>query len=144
MYRAAAYSQLNRYEDALEDARESIGLDPNYSKGHSRMGHALYTLGRYQEAVVAFETALTLDPENKTIQTSLATARKKQAVAGPKSAGSDSSQQASDEGDEATGGSSRSGLPDFASMLNNPRLMQMATQVCLLISAYEGSPSSLV
>ena len=36
--RAAAYSQQGNHEQAIEDSKTAIELDPSYSKAYSRMG----------------------------------------------------------------------------------------------------------
>lgn len=37
-FRAAAYSKLDRHNDAVSDCRRALQMDPNYSKAYGRMG----------------------------------------------------------------------------------------------------------
>lgn len=60
--RAAAYSQLNKHPEAIDDAKKASEVDPSFSKAYSRLGHALFCSSRYQEAVEAYEKGLELDP----------------------------------------------------------------------------------
>ncbi|XP_066245898.1 dnaJ homolog subfamily C member 7 [Euwallacea similis] len=43
--RAACYMMLNRYQEALEDARKSIQLDPTFIKGYTRIAKCGIALG---------------------------------------------------------------------------------------------------
>jgi small glutamine-rich tetratricopeptide repeat-containing protein alpha len=49
--RAAAYTQINRYTEAIQDSLRSIEIDPNYSKAYSRLGLAYYAQGNYRDAI---------------------------------------------------------------------------------------------
>lgn len=44
--RAVARIQLEKFEEALLDARQAITLDPSYQKGYLRACEALTSLGR--------------------------------------------------------------------------------------------------
>lgn len=59
---AAAHSQVQDHKSAVSDAREALKIDPSFSKAYSRLGHALFSIGEYQEAVDAYEKGLELDP----------------------------------------------------------------------------------
>ncbi|GAB5372694.1 hypothetical protein AAMO2058_001686700 [Amorphochlora amoebiformis] len=48
--RSAAYLQLEQYEESISDARTSLKLNPNYTKGHQRLAKALCELGDFQTA----------------------------------------------------------------------------------------------
>jgi small glutamine-rich tetratricopeptide repeat-containing protein alpha len=50
-FRAAAYTQINKYTEAIQDCLRSIEIDPNYSKGYSRLGFAYYAQGNYRDAI---------------------------------------------------------------------------------------------
>jgi tetratricopeptide (TPR) repeat protein len=52
--RAAAYSQLQEHESAVYDAKKALQVNPNYSKAYSRLGHAEFCLGNYDNAVDAY------------------------------------------------------------------------------------------
>ncbi|GAB2290446.1 hypothetical protein Dimus_024726 [Dionaea muscipula] len=63
--RAAAYTQLLKYSDAVRDCLEAIEIDPNYSKAYSRLGLAYYAQENYADAInKGFKKALELDPHN--------------------------------------------------------------------------------
>ena len=49
--RAAAYTQINHFEEAINDCLKSIEIDPNYSKAYSRLGFAYYAQGKYRDAI---------------------------------------------------------------------------------------------
>ncbi|KAH6588064.1 hypothetical protein BASA50_010927 [Batrachochytrium salamandrivorans] len=126
--RAAAHSQNGNHESAAADARLSISTDPSYSKGFSRLGHALFCLGKYPEAISAYEDGLKIEPGNASMQQALKTASSKLEA-------SVSTRGASSAGDAAQSGmpdlSSLGGLGgmDFASMMSNPNFMSMAAKM---------------
>lgn len=75
--RSAAYAKLEKYEDALTDANKTVELKPDWGKGYSRKGAALAYLGRYPEAVAAYETGLRHDPSNAQLREGLTDCRRK-------------------------------------------------------------------
>ena len=50
-FRAAAYTQIYKYTEAIQDSLKSIEIDPNYSKAYSRLGLAYYAQGNYRDAI---------------------------------------------------------------------------------------------
>ncbi|GER37745.1 tetratricopeptide repeat protein [Striga asiatica] len=76
--RAAAYTQLHRYAEAIQDCLKSIEINPHYSKAYSRLGFAYYSQGRYRDAIdeymkgwllaIIFLAAHVLDPNNTSIK----------------------------------------------------------------------------
>lgn len=60
---------------ALRDAEKTIELRPDWFKGYSRKGDALFKLERFPEAAVAYERGLALDPTNTNLMHSLGEAR---------------------------------------------------------------------
>jgi serine/threonine protein kinase len=52
------------WEGAEREFRRAIELNPNYITAHHLFAYFLVTLGRYQEALVEIQTALSLDPLN--------------------------------------------------------------------------------
>ncbi|CAA6663805.1 unnamed protein product [Spirodela intermedia] len=99
--RAAAYTQLNKYTEAIADCMKSIELEPAYSKGYSRLGLAFYGQGKYLEALSALHKALQLDPDNSFVQANIQAAEQRwkeeqqRAEAGQSSASSSDGQQGS-------------------------------------------------
>ena len=51
-------------EEALADAERATALRPDWAKGFSRKGAALYGLGRYAEAITTYEAGLRAEPGN--------------------------------------------------------------------------------
>lgn len=63
--RAAAYLRLGKFEETLDDAKEALALDPkNHVALHWR-GVALFYMGEYASAKLAFEESLQLAPAAK-------------------------------------------------------------------------------
>jgi len=117
--RAAAYSKVERHQDSVNDCQTSLQLDPTYSKAYGRMGLAYSCMNKYAEARDAYRKALELDPSNEGFKNNLAIAEEKireNATPGGRAAGFPG------------GGASPFGM-DLGSMLNNPSLMNFATQV---------------
>jgi Flp pilus assembly protein TadD len=64
-----------KLEEAAAHLRESLQFRPNDAALHSDLGAVLARLGRFQEAVPEFETALHLDPKLETARHNLEAAR---------------------------------------------------------------------
>jgi stress-induced-phosphoprotein 1 len=73
--RSGSYCALRKYRQAEADARKVIQLKSDWARGHTRLGAALEGLGKWDDAVKAYEQALTLDPGNANIQADLENAR---------------------------------------------------------------------
>lgn len=56
--------RLNRYEEALQDARRCVETGPDLAKGHLRCAQALDKLERQREALNAVTKAIHLDPND--------------------------------------------------------------------------------
>lgn len=69
--RSAARARNGEYAQALDDAEEVIRIQPKWAKGYSRKGTALQFLGRFDDAKLAFEQGLKLDPENAQLKKGL-------------------------------------------------------------------------
>ena len=123
--RAVTYSKIGEHFKALEDAKESIKLNPSYYKAYKRLGNAHLALGEPEEAVVAFEKALELNPNDVNTKTRLEAARR--------AVSSDDIEELS--AMEPQSNSPRSSMPnlgggfDIASMLSNPQFKSMAQQM---------------
>ena len=56
---------MTRHDDAVNDAKEALKLDADYSKAYARMGFAYLNMNRLAEAEDAYAAALRLDPGNQ-------------------------------------------------------------------------------
>ncbi|XP_023020069.1 tetratricopeptide repeat protein 2 [Leptinotarsa decemlineata] len=65
--RSACYIMLNRYEDAMEDARKSIQLDPRFVRGYIRMAKCSIALGDLMTAEYAIKKTQELQPDGSGI-----------------------------------------------------------------------------
>ncbi|KAG0283048.1 Stress-induced-phosphoprotein 1, partial [Dissophora globulifera] len=74
--RSHCYLKLGEYDQALEDAKLSKRLNPDYIKAHIRLGKAYESLGEYDKAIKNFDKALSLDMNNDEIREMRSDARK--------------------------------------------------------------------
>lgn len=70
--RSASYASLNRYSDALSDAKKTVELKPDWVKGYSRLGAAHHGLAQFDDAVSAYNKGLEIDPNNAALKEALA------------------------------------------------------------------------
>ncbi|KAE8224631.1 hypothetical protein CF319_g2515 [Tilletia indica] len=140
--RAAAYSQIQQHDKAIEDASMAKELDPKFARAYSRLGHALFSAGRFQEAVDAYETGLAIDPSNQVMKNGLEASKKQvpssSSAASPSAASDSLAREAGGlpgagpgglgafPGFGGEAGAGAGGMPDLGALLNNPQLMQMA------------------
>ncbi|XP_068663977.1 uncharacterized protein [Aristolochia californica] len=76
--RAAAYTQIHKYSEAIADCKKSIEIGPRYSKAYSRLGMAYYAQGNYRDAInLGYLKALELDPTNNSIRENIRVAEQK-------------------------------------------------------------------
>jgi len=75
--RSGAYASLGSYWEALADAEKAIALRPDWSKGFSRKGAALYGLGRYAEALNTYDAGLAVEPGSQQMGQAVADVRQK-------------------------------------------------------------------
>jgi len=131
--RAAAYTSLQNYEEALQDCKKAISFDPDYSKAYSRMGLIYSKINLYHESENCYEKAMALEPENESYKKNLEIVKEKlkeQKAAAPAGMG----------GMPAMPGGMPAGMPagmpgmppgmDMGGMMdtimNNPQMRQMA------------------
>merc|ERR1719369_774023 len=75
--RAAAYTSLENYEEALQDCKKAISFDPDYSKAYSRMGLIYSKINLYNESENCYEKALGLEPDNESYKKNLEIVKEK-------------------------------------------------------------------
>lgn len=130
--RAAAHTSKGDHLSAVGDAEQAISVDPKFVKAYHRLGHAQYSLSDFEAAASTFERGLKLEPTNVGLKSGLQNAQAKlaadedsTATASPPPAPGLSSMADMMRGMGGTSG----GMPDIASMMNNPQLMAMAQQL---------------
>ena len=62
-WKAAAYAQLNKFQDALECAEQAISADPRYEWGYFRKARTLESMGEILAAYAVYERALAVNPD---------------------------------------------------------------------------------
>jgi len=62
--RSNCQAQLKKWDKSLKDAEKAIACKSDWEKGYYRKGLALFNLGRFQEAMDAYEQAIRLQPSN--------------------------------------------------------------------------------
>jgi hypothetical protein len=63
--RSAAHLKVNNGKAAETDARITVAMKPSWPKAHMRLGGALMSLGRPDDAATSFRTACDLEPGNR-------------------------------------------------------------------------------
>jgi tetratricopeptide (TPR) repeat protein len=58
-----ALYEIGRLEEAVEEYRKALALDPNLASAHNNLGRCLYYLGRREEAVAEYHKAIALDTQ---------------------------------------------------------------------------------
>merc|ERR1719211_345759 len=62
--RAACHMMLGQFVQALEDARTSVQLDPNFVKGYVRVAKCCVALGELHAARQAINTAMSINQQD--------------------------------------------------------------------------------
>lgn len=73
--RSACYANLEQFSKACADARRCIELRPDFAKGYSRLGFALFKSGFLHDAMSAYERGLAVDPKNNNLLEGLGEAK---------------------------------------------------------------------
>lgn len=73
--RSAAHASLHNYAEALADAKKTVELKQDWSKGYGRLGAAHLGLQDYAEAVSAYKKGLEIDPNNEALKSGLTDAK---------------------------------------------------------------------
>ena len=68
-----ALLEMGRLDEAMQYARQSLELRPNYSQGHAMLASILKKMGRGAEAINSYNQAIRLDPLNQSAHHNLAT-----------------------------------------------------------------------
>ncbi len=63
-FRGFCLKELERFDEAAEDLRQSIELEEPELAHHNLLGFCLFKLGRHAEAVASFERAVAVDPRS--------------------------------------------------------------------------------
>lgn len=112
--RAAAYSKIGNYQQAIADCLDALSIDPSYSKAYGRLGLAYSSLQKHKEAKESYQKALEMEPDNESYKNNLQVAEEKLAQSNMSNMG--------------LGGGTWPGM-DLNSLLSNPALMNMARQM---------------
>ena len=76
--RCAAYLCAGNGKKALSDAETCVKKKPKWSKSWSRKGAALFLMGNYIDAIVAYKQGLALEPDSVTLKLGLSESREAQ------------------------------------------------------------------
>jgi len=64
LQRAELLNDLGRYDEAIEEVRHALALNPEYADAHAMLALLQFHAKRYEEAIEPAEAALTIDPEH--------------------------------------------------------------------------------
>ncbi|EFO17421.1 TPR Domain containing protein [Loa loa] len=64
--RSAVFLRLKCFHNSLDDAKQSLALNPKWAKGYFRKGDALRGIGRFDEAIFAYCQSLAIENEIET------------------------------------------------------------------------------
>jgi protein O-mannosyl-transferase len=68
----AAYADLNRWDEAIQEYKAALTLKPNLAEAHNNLGRAYYKgSGQYNDATQEYKTALSLKPDYAEAQNNL-------------------------------------------------------------------------
>ncbi|KHG06880.1 Small glutamine-rich tetratricopeptide repeat-containing beta [Gossypium arboreum] len=145
--RAAAYTQICKYNEAIKDCLKSIEIDHSYCKAYSRLGLAYYAQGNYADAIEkGFKKALRLDPNNQSVIENIRVAEQKlkdepQRADWDRSASSSHNNQGSN--NHSTGSRSHGASPPFSMPFDISALPTNIANMFINMagSAYQGQPS---
>ncbi|CAK9299823.1 unnamed protein product [Gordionus sp. m RMFG-2023] len=140
--RAAAYLKLNDVNNAIKDCQKALQLNPSYGKAYGRLGLAYIAAEKFTEAKSCYEKALSLEPSNESYQNNLKIVIDKLADAHMTTDKSGTAQSIpggmgclgnifgiSGAGGVGGGSTNCANNLDFGAMLNNPALINMATNL---------------
>ncbi len=123
--RAAAQINLKNWSEAVNDSIKAIEIDESYAKAHYRLGQAYFNQGKTEESIAAYQKALSVAQNDPTISQSI---QEQLAIAVEKlnnPSGNQSQMTENEENEDEDGGA---GDFDFASLMNNPAMANLASQ----------------
>ncbi|KAF6766107.1 cytoplasmic protein [Ephemerocybe angulata] len=126
--RAAAYASKGDHLSAIGDAEEAIAIDPKFVKAYSRLGHAQYSLGDFAASASAFERLENAKARLAVESPSPAPSNRAPAASTPPAGGAPAGLGGLADLFGSIGGGG-GGMPDFASLMQNPEVMRMAGQL---------------
>ena len=62
--RSGCFANLNKFNEALVDAKKCLQIKPDFVRGFQRKGYAEFCLNRYKAALDSYSEGLKLDPNN--------------------------------------------------------------------------------
>ena len=144
--RAAAYSGSQRHAEAKSDAEMATAADPAYTKAWSRLGLANFALGDAKASMEAYKKGMDAEGNggSEAMRKGYETAKRKVEQEEGPDAASEVDATAARGGPGAGGmpdlaslagmfggggGGGGGGMPDFAQMMNNPMMRQMAENI---------------
>ncbi|KAF7792475.1 hypothetical protein EIP86_003514 [Pleurotus ostreatoroseus] len=125
--RAAAYSSKGEHASAVADAEKALEVDPSFVRAYHRLGHARYCLNDYKGAADAFRNGLALDASNANLQQGLKMAEAR--IPNDDEVDESSADTTIPAAAPGTPPGAAGGMPDLAGLMNNPMMMQMASQL---------------
>lgn len=69
--RSAAYLSMKQNDKALADAKKCTEIDPQWAKGHIRVGDAFFAMRRFVDAYNAYNSGLRLTPSDASLKVKL-------------------------------------------------------------------------
>lgn len=141
--RAAAHSAARDHESAKADAEAAVAVDPTYTKAWSRLGLARFALGDARGSMEAYQKGIEYEGNggSEAMKKGYETAKRRveelesqeqeDGSRGAGGAGAGASPSLADlagmfGGGGAGRGAGGGGMPDFASIMNNPMFASMA------------------
>ncbi|XP_078309323.1 uncharacterized protein LOC111101562 isoform X2 [Crassostrea virginica] len=77
--RSLAFLKLQQFYYALEDAKETIKLQPYWAKGYFRKGEVHFAVGNYETALLSYEQAFKIEPGDKDLSEAVNRTKKQMA-----------------------------------------------------------------
>jgi small glutamine-rich tetratricopeptide repeat-containing protein alpha len=139
--RAAALSGQGKHQEAKSDAELAVAADPSYSKAWSRLGLANFVLGDSKGAMDAYKAGMDAEGGgSEVMRKGYETAKKRyeeeggdvgaaEEVRGAPGGGGGGMPDLSSLASMLGGGGGGGGMPDLGSLMNNPMMRQMASNM---------------